>query len=354
MKIELLTPVHIGTGEEIPLYEWKVQDNCWLRFDWFTLPDRLLPPDDVLQDVDKLTKAAKDLSWEEGFKNKMYTAALASGISLPTKANDLFRECIKNQATFQPIIPGSSLKGAILTAYLCSGYESEGRFDPQSFGGKKLHDDARKELEGLMKGVNPASDFSHRLKISDIAFPQSALRIELAERRIKDRSRQPPGERLLKTWVECMAAGTVASATISFGSERDFAHEVAPQTRPLRKKDIEQLVKRCNHFAKAVIQAELDYYRYVGRKYRVALPGHYKKYGVDFVDKLPAMECLVRLGWSSGKNAMSIVLLNSNPDLARQPRPNPPHYRPKSRWLLSGNTPPGWCTLTFEPGDWIE
>jgi len=73
MKIELLTPVHIGTGEEIPLYEWKVQDNCWLRFDWFTLPDRLLPPDDVLQDVDKLTKAAKDLSWEEGFKNKMYT-----------------------------------------------------------------------------------------------------------------------------------------------------------------------------------------------------------------------------------------------------------------------------------------
>jgi len=351
MKIELLTPVHISTGEEIPFYEWKADSssNRWVRIDLLKLPS--LPPDDVLRDFDKLKlwcEDEKSLSWDNAFKSKMYGARVAQGIRLPIQGTEIFRECMKNQSTLEPIIPGSSLKGAILTGYLYSGYESQGRFKRGANGERILDRSVKEELRRFFSGTeNPVSDFSPRLKVSDIAFSQSTLRIDLAERRMRKAGNQ-------RQWVECIPSGAVSRGKISLGSEHDVDDKIAPQMRPLRKKDVKKLVKRCNNFAKAVITAEEEYYDYVRQEHRVTLPKHYKLYGIDYVDKLPPKKCLVRVGWGSNKNAVSVVLLNSNPNLAIRLSPKSERYRPKSRWLLSGKIPPGWCLVKFEEGDWVE
>lgn len=381
MKIKLLTPVHIGTGYEIPFYEWKADssNNRWMRINLLNLP--CFPSDDVLRDFDKLKAWRENLPWDDALKSKIYEAKVSERICLPIQGTEIFRECIKNQSTLQPIIPGSSLKGAISTGYQYWEEELNGRID-------------KEELKALVQ----------RLKISDIVFPQSALRIDLAERRMtrkqflfnvaldfqsdlargnipEDLRREFENNHIILSeeislstessdrghswlitdednyqtyyisrgrnelsirtyfyqWVECIADGAIGTATISFGSEREYSYEIAPQMCPLRKGDVENLVKRCNHFAREVIKAEKKHYSYYRKRYGVKLPEYYK-----IERQLSEMECLVRVGWGSNKNAVSFVMLDSR------------GRRPKSRWLLSDNTPPGWCLLKFEAGDWIE
>ena len=352
MKIELLTPVHIGSGNEIDLYEWKVNraGNQWARIDWLNLPLSLFPSDQILRNANQLEAWRRNnLTWEVAFEHRLYAAKVMEGIQLPQNPRDRFRECIKDLATLEPIIPGSSLKGAILTAYLYAHYEKARGFETDRYGNRRLKRNVQNELRSFARGSNPVNDFSCRFKVSDIAFPQSALRINLAERKIKRRN--PP---VVKTWVECISAGFKATATISFASERVPSRNVSPSMQPLRKTDVEEIIKRCNQFAVAVIQAELEYYDYIGRKYGERLPEYYEEYNLDFANQLSANECLVRVGWGSGKNAVSLVLMNSKRDLARQPARNYPDTRPKSRWLFGGEEPPGWCIITFEPGDWIQ
>jgi CRISPR type III-A-associated RAMP protein Csm5 len=340
MKIKLLTPVHIGTGHEIPIYEWRASDagDYWLRFDWFNIPLCHLPSDEKLRNVNLMKKEAQDLPWDVVSAAKTYTAKVAKDLRPLKEAKDQCRECMKNQATLEPIVPGSSLKGAILTGYLYGKYVEEQGFEPTPDNGRQLKAATKAELRGLLTGNNPVLDFSHRLKIRDIAFPQSTLEIDRGLRETKQRG-------TLRQGVECIAKGSCGEAKIALGSE----HAASSPMQSMRLSDVEELVSRCNQFAHAVIAAEIDYYNYVGAKYDVPLPSHYDRYGLNFADDLQEKQCLVRVGWGSSKNAMSMLLLDSKPSLS-----HPPIRRPKSRWLLSDDTPPGWCRLTFETGDYLE
>lgn len=244
------------------------------------------------------------------------------------------------------IIPGSSIKGAIITAYLYQRYIEKKWVIPVANNGKKLTNKAIEEIAAFFDGTNPEkdkSDISNRLKIGDLNFSMTRIKIGYARRIIKNRS---TGKiKKIYSWLEYLSENqeSVESHIAQVRSVKDSA----PQMLPLEQTLVKQVCERCKKFAKAVIKAEIEYLNHYG----IPHPAFYTNYTNIVIDSLSDFECLIRLGWASNRNAVSLTLLNSFPDLNEFPK-GTMQRRPKSRWLLRGEEPLGWCKLTFDQSDW--
>lgn len=356
MKVELLTPLHIGTGNEIPEFEYQLDGQQLLRI---SLSSLLVSDPDAPAELSKFAtrdgvmgylKSRKAI-WNDHLLYWLNGEGMAFDKS---RKNDLaVRECLKASFGNHPLLPGSSLKGAMLTGWLFG--EAWGKLSQAdqtnllqaAYTGftVSLEDKLYQRLTGnnpewgLMSKDEAPNLLSDRLWIGDIEL-DGDLEIRQAARPIKRRD--------ISLWVECVAASATGSMFGRFREQSEGSRNVA------------ELCRRCNTFARCLIVAEQQFFDYCVRKeYLPARPAAYSDTGY-LINRLKAVEetkdsCLVRIGWSSNKNAASLTLLNSTADLSRQPEErNNPKRRPKSRWSLRDGTPLGWCVVTFEEDDYDE
>jgi hypothetical protein len=359
MKVELLTPLHIGTGNEIPEFEYQLDGQELLRI---SLSSLLASDPDAAYELSKFATRdgvmgylkSRRAIWDD---HLLYWLGGEGAAFDKSRKNDLaVRECVKASFGHHPLLPGSSLKGAMLTGWLFG--EAWGKLSQAdqtnllqaAYTGftvsleEKLYQRlTRDNPEWGLKSKDEAPNLlSDRLWIGDIEL-DGDFEIRQAERSVKSRK---SGAILL--WVECVAAGATGSMFGRFREQSEGARKVA------------ELCRRCNTFARCLIVAEQQFFDYCVRKgYLPARPAAYSDAGY-LINRLKAAEattnsCLVRIGWSSNKNAASLTLLNSSADLSRQPEGrNNPKRRPKSRWSLKDGTPLGWCVVTFEEDDYDE
>jgi hypothetical protein len=378
MRVDLLTPLHIGTGNEVPAYEYRDDGDGYVRLSLAA----------VLGDPELARKPASLATSDEVYGYLASLPSLRPGHMLyrlarhgeplrrsrPGERPVGVRECLKAALRQGPILPGSSLKGALLTAWLFGKYHERltGDFTRQPADRRdkrrdtdRLENVADRDYDGrqlgaggeLAKGENPEWAFrdaesaksgrrlSDRLGAPDVALGGD-LRLAKAHRPLKSRP--------VDQWVECVGAR-------AFGRER-----VRFLESPKGRYTLAELCRRANLFARCVLVAEQQFFDYcIGKGYISDPPTDYRaggslEWALVEAEKQPLC-CLVRLGWGSSKNATSVALLNSVAELKKQPsRPGrdaagyfwaAETMRPKSRWLLEGDVPLGWCRVTFEEGD---
>jgi RAMP superfamily protein len=361
MIVELLTPLHIGTGNDIPEFEYQLDGSQLLRISLSSLIASDPGAVDFLNDfstrdgIDSYLKS-RSSRWDDHLLYFLNGEALAFDES--RQRDTAVRECIKASLGNYPLLPGSSLKGALLTGWLFGeGWETLSQTDQAnllqagftgfdvSLHGKTYQYLTERNTEwGLKDKEGLPNLLSERLWIGDIEL-NGDMEIRRAQRTVKKNG----GPYTLSAWIECITTGAAGSMFGRFREESD-----GPRT-------IETLCRRCNTFAKCLIVAEQQFADYcINKRYLERRPKAYAENGF-LLNSLSSVEqmknsCIVRIGWASNKNASSLTLLNSSANLSWQP-PNSERRRPKSRWSLKDGTlndgmPLGWCLLTFEEDDY--
>jgi hypothetical protein len=370
MRAEILSPVHVGTGDSVPKFElalrregsggtlYRLSMAAALR----GAPDpRAFETDAGIHSYVEALNASGPP--DEGIT--MYSIPLDDSALLPPQAaggggalaaalaqaglgqdrtpayNDWpedYRPCAK--AGFAPILPGSSLKGALLTGCFY------GRFlaaqGPQNAWGR-----ARAALEG---GANPGKEgLSKRLQPPDICFPDGAA-VYNAVRVLGSRNRP------LQLWVEALLPAHTGQGQLP---RHHHASGLSLASRPLSQSDVIAICEGCNELAQAILEHETRFFSRCRQRHGQPLPALYAL-GALAVPDPGSTQCLARVGWGVGMHSTSVKLLDQR-WLQNDPQ------KPKSRWLIGrpdGNgrqrhvadpIPLGWVRVTFsaEDGDFV-
>jgi len=217
----------------------------------------------------------------------------------------------------RPLIPGSSLKGALRTAIL-------DRLISAPIPNNESADTLEAWTLGYMGDRRPniPDDPLKGLRIADVSLSAEHIVAEQVETKKKEAGR------LEDLSMQILQEVTVSSLT---GQEASFRGEIRiyedflnPQTSPL-KQGVRWLAEACNAFYRdRVLAAEERYFRGL-KSVEVAYQRIRAAIGQE--------SFLVRLGWGSGLDSVSLNLRK------QQPRPV------KTRKLIDNRFPMGWLRI---------
>jgi len=324
-EIEVISPVHVGSGGTISPIEYVVEDNFY-RVDM----DRLF--EDKRFDTDGFIEDAKAGAFylgrfALGVAKEHVRYALDISESARTNLQQLIgrlsrssevREHIKTKD--EAYIPGSSIKGAIRTAILWwvlkndadrfdrakkrlnSLVRSRGRVD------KKRVDD---EIEKLVFGADPTEDILKALQVSDTsAVNVKELRIE----EVRTLTTTPQGHNWkgFYTYVEALKPGTklvLETKIDEFLLEDDAASELHFENK---KRLVREIPRICNEFADMFIEDEMRFFRQYNRPREL---DNVLEFYEMLRERREEDSFLLHLAWGSGWHGMTVGrLLQGEPD----------------------------------------
>jgi len=333
LECEILSPVHVGTGEEIPVYEYIISDGLLYKINLdktilFLSSEELKQFNDFNEKGNYtalrafLTKKYAD----QEFRNNVteFTVSVTDEVEeiYKEKKDDTENQLLiklnqRNPLTKQAIIPGSSIKGAIRTALLAMLEKSHEGLIPGDAG----------RVEGELLGaltqrgrVNPLRDPFKHLKVEDISLPSNSTYISKVKNGIKTEEEfftidiqmihEVTQSTLTEQQVEFRVDLLITSEFKIFKNGKTF--KITPQIlinacRTYYKERLENIEAR--YFSKTPIQSEIN---------KIHNSVNYNN-----------EEFLLRVGRFSGK--MSLTL-----DKHRV------GGEPKSRNLADGRYPMGW------------
>lgn len=367
--IEIMSPVHVGSGDELSRL-----DYVWRGGKLFVLDlDGLLAQPGV--SAEELSEFLAEPGFSLGHylrerriapeavaKNTVDCPADPRGSAVCQQIKDVYH---------RPYIPGSSLKGAIRTAILWWAMKE----DPQRF--KSAERTVRRGLSKMQRqvdrrprgargitrrwagkiggemerlsdlfGEDPNRDLLRALQVSDAAPHASEdLKVQLVETYSLDREgRLSPSERL-RIFAELLKVGSTTELTVRI-DESLFAYE---QLGFIGKRDWLELPSVCGEYAGSLTEAEDAFYR-----------DHRASGVADFYGRLRQElnnagegAFLLAIGWGSGWETKTVgrLLREDDPALFSELREK---FRlgkmgydvfPKTRRLVGGKYPLGWICL---------
>lgn len=187
VSISTLSPVHIGCGEDYEPTNYVMHDQCLHYFDVFSIADIL--SDDDRKKLDDINKSKSPLLALQKFfwdrKNKLmlrkeasrvvaydvfkkYSDTLGKPANVESSGKQVFNALEIARTAFnthsqQPILPGSSIKGAIRTAIL----NGRNKGEEKNLKPRELE---KELLEGSFE-----TDPLRLLKVTDALFDESAI-----------------------------------------------------------------------------------------------------------------------------------------------------------------------------------
>ncbi len=195
---EILSPVHVGTGEEIPVYEYIISNGLLYKINLDKVISLLSPEE--LNQFNKLNEKANFTELRsflaDKYKDTKFRDVVTEfTIPVTDEVEEVYRQKIddtenqlliklnqRNSFTNKAIIPGSSIKGSIRTALLAMLEES--------YGGR-IEGDASKVEGELLKVLNrrgrvdPLKDPFKHLKVEDVNLPANSTYISKVKNGIK-------------------------------------------------------------------------------------------------------------------------------------------------------------------------
>lgn len=345
IKAEVLSPIHIGDGSELEPLEYVITDKfykvsleVWLellseekRSEFKEILNRFMSRETLIAirhfirdniDLEVCTEWAADVSNEvrDRYKNRF-----------DTPENQLLMFPFIRTSN-RPFIPGSSIKGALRTAYLSSLKDRA-----ESFKDKKDYQVVEGQILGAITYKEDKARFDitkdpfRAIKIRDVLLPEnSTFFAAIANHRKK-------GNIIEKTAIQILSEVTYATL---FSKPLKFEIEVDIDRKILERSDsqipgihkglnIEKFLNVCNEFYVRALKEERE--RFSSGTYGSALIAQ----TYDRILELARGGYLLRLGFGSGLISMTI-----SPEL-RQTK----SYG-RSKHLINGHIPLGFLKLT--------
>ena len=190
----------------------------------------------------------------------------------------------QNPLTNKPVIPGSSLKGSIVTAWLNALASTQQNYNPNN----QEERDALKRIEEKIKKENKVSDIFQKLKISDAELSsETTMRIiqPTMNHRNKVKNNDDDNNSSKLSILEIIPRGAVFKGTITIAEEEQASFWA-------------EIQNRANQFFKKELKIEEDDTRFV-----------YNEFYENLQRKLRPSDCLLRIGTHSGSACVTIASL---------------------------------------------
>lgn len=361
VKIQTLTPVHIGSGDFLKnnsdFVEYKEGGDSYISIvdpkkmldiigvehinDWISLIER---QGDTKEYVAKMGKNASPRS---------YALRTLTNYAQSIKREDTLKECI-HDGMGMPYIPGSSIKGAIRTAVLATLAERMKGLENMVVNRKNEKKIvSAKQVEANLFGGDPNSDVFRFIRIGDAYFGKGCelstrvVNLNIREKKnLKDLSKPQLVEAIGVDW-ETEIQMKVDKAYYDWVKKHwDFGN---PKIKPLMDlpdgmQDISLLLEWINEHTGKLVKDEIDYWKEVENAgYSGA--DDYIKNMESIEEEVKACkkgkECVLRIGHASGwrfiTGAWTENLDNFERDVVPAARPKNFNYQeydfPKSRRL---------------------
>jgi len=336
VECHILSPVHIGTGEELDPFSYIIRDKKLFIVDtvkWIeSYPDKkrlyeIMNSDNfasVRSFIADNFDAPEAVLCEIAIEDNELIRTYHNAISKKDSRNQVIVEPVtRNPVTMAPYIPGSSIKGAIRTAIAnqfvkianVTSRDSRGRYNDKIFG-------------------PPDKDPMKHLKIKDIPMVSGSTVIMEAIEFSKNpgKSLTPKGH---KEVVESLCqTGQSIVANLTFALNPFFLHN--------QKIDVEFILKALRDFYVDKYKSDLEKF--------FSLP-HAEKIRskiemlTPIVENLKANEAILRIGHFS--HVESVTLDNVRAPRTRRGKDGRPLPWGTTRTLANGLYPFGWVKLEF-------
>lgn len=375
VKIQTLTPIHIGSGEFLKnnsdFVEYKDGGDSYISIidpkkileligvehinDWVNLIER---KGDTKEYVAKIGRNATP---------KSYSLRIVTNFASSIKKEETLKECI-HDGMGRAYIPGSSIKGAIRTAVLATLTDRMSGLENMVVtrkNEKKIV--AAKQIESKVFGGDPNSDIFRFIRVGDAYFGKGCelstrvVNLNIRERKdLKDFSKPQLVEAIGVDW-ETEFQMKVDKAYYDWArSHWDFDN---PKVKPLGSlpkeiQDISSLFALINAHTGKLVKDEVDYWKEVEKGGFVGAD-EYIENMKSICDEVKACksgkECVLRIGHASGwrfmTGAWAEKLNNFDSDIVSAARPKNFNYQqydfPKSRRLDEDSDVFGFVKLSI-------
>ncbi|TVL99056.1 MAG: type III-A CRISPR-associated RAMP protein Csm5 [Candidatus Brocadia sp. WS118] len=318
IKAEILTPVHIGDGTELEPLEYVIKDKFYKvnMEEWLsTLSNEKAEEFKKLTGKDYAQKATL-VALRKFVRNNIDTGKYAEwAVDVSSAVQKRYEERFEapeNQLPMSPFIrtgikpflPGSSIKGALRTAYLSYLKRS----------GQLLKEKGRADLvEGELLKANSVKrdkvvfdiekDPFRAIKIKDAFLPEKATFFgEVINYNKKDGRLNPTNIQILSEVTYGSLIGKRVSIELEISLDKKVLYNRESGIDVLHEKvDVQSLLKACDNFYRNALNEEKDKFLsgvsngdVISKVYQQILD--HAKGG-----------CLFRLGWGSGLISMTIA-----------------------------------------------
>lgn len=336
LQCEILSPLHIGTGKEIEPLDYVIAGERLYRLSFERFVTDMAEGErkafEGILDKGNLLEIRKYV--EERFNKEsdtLYSVEVSTQIKnlYNAKKGDiqnqlLIHPFIRTEGDYVPIVPGSSIKGAVRTAVISKLAADSGLPKPKDF----REEDA---FEATVLGYKDGKDDPFRgIKTRDIVLGSGAMIV----RDMKNAARRNGQLQTNDMQIICEVSHSVISGKgIVFGAELSFDESLFSTKYLSKTLNINLIKESCLHFYQEKMENEHEkfYKNSEVEKYSSQLLG-------TLLDK---NSFLLRVGRFSGVESVTL-------DNYRNPKP--PGNKTTwgmSRNLAEGKYPMGWVKVTI-------
>lgn len=319
-QLQIVTPVHIGSGETL-----NFMDGCYANGRWYRIDlDKVLAHPST--DLNVLTSelAQRDFRWERylGQHGSDLSELSNYSLSCPQSPEEVeIREAIKTVDN-RPYVPGSTLKGAIRTALLGEILSESDDVYRESLSqlatlidqgprGNPRREQPARRIEKAAFGKDPNHDLLRALHISDtMPLDSNCLEIGMAWTVTLNQNDQLVQKvdrgREYKNFVQQLQHGQSLTFTLKIDEllfrEREKARLSFSDAQKERLQDIAEV---CRSDADALMQSERDFFEYYNLS---EIANVYDKL-INLNNTLPEGAFLLQIGWGTGYHANTVTSL---------------------------------------------
>ena len=319
-QLQVITPVHIGTGEVLNHIDGYYANGKWYQID---LEKVLAHP---TTDLNALTAemGRRDFRWQRYLQAHNIDPADVSVYSLPCRQSPEtveIREALKTVGK-RPYIPGSTLKGVIRTALFGEILDASDAIYDESLRqiktliqqgprGNPRREQPARRIESIAFGKDPNHDLLRALQVSDTTpLDSDALEIGLAwtvTLNPNDKLVQKvENRREYKNFVEHIQPGKRLTFTLKT-DEQLFREREKKQLgfTDLHVKTLSDIAEVCRAETAAHIDSEQAFYD----DYDLPEIANFYDRLITANNKLPQGAFFLQIGWGTGYNANTVTSL---------------------------------------------
>jgi len=288
LKISVLTPLHIGDGEELlHEYDYAIHAGRTWRINEAALLDAQ-QVDDPLQATVLAQPPARLLQPQDFQEGSQFFRYIIQGTPRSAAEGAQLRAQIKDPFD-RPYLPGSSLKGALRTALAWHAWEQK-RLSPELARLGRSPKWAAQNYEHELFGPDPNRDLLRALQVSD-SQPASAERLMALNVRVLNRS----GSFGSPIEVEAIRPDTVLAASLKLDLALFSEWATGRGLRLAGGRWLAELAALVNRRSQERIQQESEWFRQARNGGRP----------LAFYRQLASLhpganQCLLQLGWGTG------------------------------------------------------